>query len=97
MGIGRDGATIVDPEGGERIASGDTEGITLVWSASDGRPLARLATRDLGGVSALALNGQPLTFAHRANPHRTGAAVVVKDAFVTRLARDRNLLSVTLS
>ena len=46
------------------------------------------------GVTALMLNGAPLPFTHRHNPHRRGAALVAKPALLTRLTTERNTLTI---
>ncbi|HEY6456723.1 MAG TPA: hypothetical protein VIY90_15725 [Steroidobacteraceae bacterium] len=48
------------------------------------------------GVKRILLNGSPLSFAHAANPHRPGAALVAMPAVLARLHADANLLQVDL-
>ncbi|MGH8138470.1 MAG: GH36-type glycosyl hydrolase domain-containing protein [Steroidobacteraceae bacterium] len=49
------------------------------------------------GVSAIALNGQPLPFTCDTNPHRRGAALVSRAAMLQRLATDRNILKIDIA
>jgi cellobiose phosphorylase len=48
------------------------------------------------GVTALALNDQPLSFTTAANPHRRGAAVVAKADFVSRLTGRDDVLAIEM-
>ena len=48
------------------------------------------------GVNAVALNGEQLPFACAANPHRRGAARVATGAFLARLTRTTNSLTIDL-
>jgi hypothetical protein len=61
-----------------------------------GRPMeVRYQVRGAGcGVTAIALNGTPLTFTSRHNPHRRGAAVVDRNAVIERLTAAKNVLAI---
>jgi CRISPR-associated protein Csx3 len=48
------------------------------------------------GVNEIVLNGERLSFAREANPHRRGAARVTGAAVLDRLTRKRNLLAIDL-
>jgi CRISPR-associated protein Csx3 len=48
------------------------------------------------GVSAITLNGTPLPFTHRSNPHRRGAAIVPRADVVKRLTTSGNALEIAL-
>jgi cellobiose phosphorylase len=61
-----------------------------------GQPMeVRYQVRGAGcGVTAIALNGTPLTFTSRHNPHRRGAAVVDRNAVTERLTAAKNVLAI---
>jgi CRISPR-associated protein Csx3 len=48
------------------------------------------------GVTAISLNGQPLSFTSEANPHRHGAALVAWPAVLRHLHPERNILAIHL-
>jgi hypothetical protein len=48
------------------------------------------------GVTALQLNDASLSFTYADNPHRRGAALVVKSEVVNRLRAQRNALRIDL-
>jgi 1,2-beta-oligoglucan phosphorylase len=64
-----------------------------------GRPVeVRYAIRSAGcGVEKIELNGKPLPFTYRANPHRRGAAIVAKRDITERLTSGRGVLTIELT
>jgi cellobiose phosphorylase len=69
-----------------------------VQTALLGRPVeVRYRSRGNGcGVASVTVNGEAVTYAARANPHRRGAAVVANSALMHRLSEGGNVLVVEL-
>lgn len=70
-------------------------GLRVRWSLFGKRVEMTYEIKGAGcGVSAVAVNGQPMTLLHEANPYRKGAARVDRASLVTRLDRDQNVIAV---
>jgi len=63
-----------------------------------GHPIeVRYRARGRGhGVTSIVLNGEPVPYTTRANPHRRGAAVVAHGALMRRLSAEGNVLAIEL-
>jgi cellobiose phosphorylase len=93
LGLSREASTLsVDP-----VIPHALDGLS-VQTTLLGRPLQvsyRIGAAGCG-VNALKLNGTPLPFASRANPHRRGAAEISLAAMLERLGGERNTLVVDI-
>ena len=69
-----------------------------VQTALLGRPIeVRYRVRGTGcGVQSIAVNGEPMQYTTRANPHRRGAALVANSALLRRLSTTGNVLAIDL-
>ena len=70
-----------------------------VQTALLGRPIeVQYRSRGRGcGVTSIAVNGEALPYATRANPHRRGAALVANSALIPKLSAQGNVLAIELS
>jgi CRISPR-associated protein Csx3 len=86
------GAVSIDP-----VMPPELDGLR-VQTALLGRPIeARYRARRRGcGVTSIVLNGEPVPFTARANPHRRGAAVVAHEALRRKLSAEGNVLAIEL-